>query len=104
MSRFYKHDPVSWNEGTNGLNLEQEAALLRICSAIYICDEPVRNNRFVLAGLFRCSTQKANRLLRDLVTAGKVRIVDGKIHNKRAEAELARRNLAASVSPELPTS
>jgi hypothetical protein len=104
MSRFYKHDPVRWNEGTANLTLEQEAALLRICNAIYICDEPIRDNRFVLAGLFRCGTQKANRLLRDLIAAGKVFIIDGKIHNKRAEAELADRNLAPPVAPELPLS
>src|SRR5215208_6607003 len=95
MSKFYKHFPARWNEGTDCLTLEQEGALLRIVNAIHIYDSPLDNNRFLLAGLFRSTTKKANRLLRDLLTAGKVFIVDGKIHNQRADDDIEERHLAA---------
>jgi uncharacterized protein YdaU (DUF1376 family) len=41
MSDWYKMTPVDWNDGTNDLTLEQEAAYLRICHAIYMNERPV---------------------------------------------------------------
>jgi uncharacterized protein YdaU (DUF1376 family) len=97
MSKFYRMDPWAWDDGTAGLTLEQEAAYLRIVNATNKSDEPILANRFAMAGMFRCSTEKAMRLLRDLEAAGKVQIIDGRIHNKRAGQEIEyRRNLSAT--------
>lgn len=91
MADWYKMFPVDWNDGTTNLTLEQEAAYLRICNAIYISGGPIPNNKFVLAGLFRCDARRAVRLLNELVEAQKV-IVDGPlIRNRRADDELTTR-------------
>jgi uncharacterized protein YdaU (DUF1376 family) len=97
MSKFYRMDPWAWDDGTTGLSLEQEAAYLRIVNATNKSDEPIMANRFALAGMFRCNTEKAMRLLRDLEAAGKVQLVEGRIHNKRADQEIEyRRTLSAT--------
>lgn len=91
MADWYKMFPIDWNDGTANLTLEQEAAYLRICNAIYISGGPIPNNKFVLAGLFRCDARRAMRLLNELVEAQKV-IVDGtSIRNRRADDELTAR-------------
>jgi 5-methylcytosine-specific restriction endonuclease McrA len=72
MSDWYKMHPVDWNEGTDDLTLEQEAAYLRICHAMYITGKPIADNKFIVAGLLRCNDRKAQRLLAELVNAGKL--------------------------------
>jgi uncharacterized protein YdaU (DUF1376 family) len=89
---WYKMNPIDWNDGTDDLTLEQEAAYLRICHAIYITERPIRANGFVIAGLLRCGERKATRLLEELVEAGKLVIEDGLIANRRALDEVATRS------------
>lgn len=99
MGNWYKMNPVDWNDGTEDLTLEQEAAYLRICHAIYITERPIRENWFVLAGLLRCSDRKAKRLVSELVDAGKLVVVDGLISNRRAMDEVStRRGLSVDRS------
>lgn len=100
MSDWYKMNPVDWNEGTNDLTLEQEAAYLRICNAMYIASGPISNNQFVVAGLLRCNDRRAKRIVSELVAAGKISIEGGLIHNKRALDELSNRR-RLSVEREL---
>src|SRR5690554_2078430 len=92
MSDWYKMNPVDWNDGTDDLTLEQEAAYLRICHAIYITERAVRDNPFVIAGLLRCNERKAKRILAELVEAGKLVIEEGHISNRRAVEEVSNRN------------
>lgn len=92
MSDWYKMNPVDWNDGTDDLTLEQEAAYLRICHAIYITERAVRDNPFVIAGLLRCNERKAKRILAELIEAGKLVIEDGHISNRRAVEEVSNRN------------
>lgn len=91
MSDWYKMNPVDWNEGTNSLTLEQEAAYLRICNAIYIAGGPISNNAFVVAGLLRCNDRKAKRLVSELEAAGKLTIEGASICNRRALDEVSNR-------------
>lgn len=84
MAEFYKFEIANWNEGTANLTLEQEAAYLRVVNAIRLADQPLTFNKFVLCGLWRCNDRKAERLLRELVDAGKVKIEGGKIVNDKA--------------------
>lgn len=91
MSDWYKMNPVDWNAGTDDLTLEQEAAYLRICHAIYITERPIRENWFVLAGLLRCSDRKAKRLVSELIEAGKLVVESGHIFNPRAMDEVSTR-------------
>lgn len=92
MTDWYKMDPIDWNDGTEDLSLEQEAAYLRICHAIYITERPVRDNPFVVAGLLRCNERKAKRLLSELVEAGKLVVENGLISNRRAVEVISNRN------------
>lgn len=99
MSDWYKMNPVDWNDGTDDLTLEQEAAYLRICHAIYITERPIRENWFVIAGLLRCSDRKAKRLVSELIEAGKLVAEDGHIFNRRAMDEVStRRGLSVDRS------
>lgn len=92
MSDWYKMNPVDWNDGTDDLTLEQEAAYLRLCHAIYINERPIRDNGFVVAGLLRCNDRKAKRLVAELEAAGKITVADGFISNRRAAEEVSNRN------------
>ncbi|MBN8294569.1 DUF1376 domain-containing protein [Rhodobacter sp. NTK016B] len=88
---FYKLNILSWNQGTDDLTLEQEAAYLRIVNAIMLYERPVRANLRVLGGLWRCgSERKAKRLLNELVDAGKITVEDGYIYNPRALEEASK--------------
>lgn len=92
MTDWYKMNPVDWNDGTDDLTLEQEAAYLRLCHAIYIYERPVRDNGFVIAGLLRCNDRKAKRLISELEAAGKITVENGLISNRRAAEEVSNRN------------
>jgi len=92
MTDWYKMHPVDWNEGTDDLTLEQEAAYLRICHAMYVTGRPVADNKFIVAGLLRCNDRKAERLLSELVAAGKLTRELGFISNRRAIEEISTRD------------
>lgn len=95
MSGFYKMDPAAWNQGTDNLSLEEEAAYLRIVNAMHIHHGPVHYHDRVLAGLFRCSARKARSLVDALVTAGKLTVEDGLIYNERARKDLVQRGFVS---------
>lgn len=84
MAEFYKLNIGEWNEGTDDLTLEQEAAYLRVVNAIRLTEQPIRFNFFVLGGLWRCNERKAKRILKELIAAGKVSIDGKSIINRRA--------------------
>jgi uncharacterized protein YdaU (DUF1376 family) len=91
MSEFYKMNPLAWDRGTDDLTLEQEAAYLRVCNAIYAADQPIRANMRVLAGMWRCNERRAKRLLSELVAAEKLAVEDGWIVNERALDDVSKR-------------
>lgn len=90
---FYKMDFRAWNVGTVDLTLEQEAAYLRICHAMYDARGPIPNSGRLLRGIFRCGNTKASALVRQLLDAGKIELTDtGAITNRRVTEELAKRD------------
>lgn len=84
MAEYYKFEIANWNEGTANLTLEQEAAYLRVVNAIRLADQPITYNLRVLCGLWRCDPRVANRLLKALVDAQKLRIEGDRIINDKA--------------------
>ncbi|MGE8131693.1 DUF1376 domain-containing protein [Methylobacterium sp. NPDC080182] len=89
---FYKMDFRAWNIGTVDLSLEQEAAYLRLCHAMYDVGGPVPNSPRFLMGIFRCGNVKAVALVRQLIDADKIQCsAGGKLTNRRVSAELADR-------------
>lgn len=98
---FYKMDFRAWNVGTVDLSLEQEAAYLRLCHAMYDARGPVPESTRLLQGLFRCGNVKAAALVQQLVAAGKIRRTeDGKLTNPRVTTELAGREALSDVRRE----
>lgn len=100
MADYFKLNIGDWNVGTDGLTLEQEAAYLRVVSAIMLYEQAIPNNLRTLAGMWRCNERRAKRLLAELVTAGKVSIEGGKIHNARALREASDIRAARSAKRE----
>ncbi|MCJ2038250.1 YdaU family protein [Methylobacterium sp. J-059] len=89
---FYKMDFRAWNTGTVDLSLEQEAAYLRLCHAMYDAGGPVPGSTRFLMSIFRCANSKAAGLVRQLVKAGKIqRTPDGLLTNRRVTTELSNR-------------
>lgn len=84
VAEYYLHEIAAWNQGTDNLTLEQEAAYHRVVSMIRLYERPLKHNLRVLGGLWRCNERKAKRLLDELVAAGKVQIVSGEIVNEKA--------------------
>ena len=97
MADYFKLNIGDWNVGTDNLSLEQEAAYLRVVSAIMLYEQAIPHNLRTLAGLWRCNERKAKRLLAELIDAGKLVIEGGKIHNPRALKEAAEIRAARSA-------
>jgi uncharacterized protein YdaU (DUF1376 family) len=94
---FYKMDFRAWNVGTIDLSLEQEAAYLRLCHAMYDARGPIPNSTRLLMGLFRCGNVKATALVRHLITTGKIELTeDGLLTNRRVSEELVGRDSLSS--------
>jgi len=97
---FYKMDFRAWNLGTVDLSLEQEAAYLRLCHAMYDARGPVPDTTRLLQGIFRCGNVKASALVRQLIEAGKIeRDATGRLLNRRVLEELALRRRGDGPSP-----
>lgn len=95
---FYKMEFRAWNIGTIDLTLEQEAAYLRLCHAMYDVGGSVPNSTRMLMGLFRCGNTKATALLNALVAAGKIAVTsDNRLINHRVTEELADRERVSSA-------
>jgi uncharacterized protein YdaU (DUF1376 family) len=95
---FYKMDFRAWNVGTVDLTLEQEAAYLRLCHAMYDVGGPVPNSTRFLQGIFRCGNTKAVALVAHLIAAGKIAVTnDGRLFNHRVSEELAERERVSAV-------
>lgn len=102
MARFYKMDPILWDHATVDLTLEEEAAYLRVCNAIYKAEKGCPMNDRVLAGMFRTSTRKARSIVDSLLSKGKLFTRDGQLWNERADFELNSMRVRAEKSNEMP--
>ena len=85
---FYKMEYEAWDEGTDALSLEQEAAYLRLCHQMYRRRGSIPSAPATLARIWRCHPNKARKLLDDLVAAGKITERDGHLTNTRVTREL----------------
>lgn len=85
---FYKMEYEAWDEGTELLTLEQEAALLRICHLMYRRRGPVLANPVLLGRIWRCHPNKARALLDALIAAGKLTQDGEHVTNARVTQEL----------------
>lgn len=89
---FYRMEYEAWDEGTDTLTLEQEAAYLRICHQMYRRRGAIPNHLQTLARIWRCHPNKARTLLAHLVDQGKITVTpEGHLTQTRVRHELDHR-------------
>jgi uncharacterized protein YdaU (DUF1376 family) len=93
---FYRMEYEAWDEGTDELTLEQEAAYLRLCHQMYRRRGAVPDNPATLARIWRCHPNKARKLLDDLLAAGKVSKSEDGLTNTRVGQELHHRGITST--------
>lgn len=89
---FYKMEYEAWDEGTDCLSLELEAAYLRLCHQMYRRHGRIPDQPNTLCRIWRCHPNKANRILDDLVAAEKVIRAEGFLSNARVAKEIDHRD------------
>jgi len=88
MVAYYKHHIPAWMDGTDELSDGAYRAYHVICQLIYLREGPITLNGRGIAGRCKQRVDRFQRHLDELIRAGKVKIIDGKIHNARAQLEL----------------
>lgn len=92
MVAYYKHNIAHWMDGTEDLSHTAYRAYHVICQLIYLHEGPITLNEQGIAGRCKQKPSVFRRAIKELVDANKIRIVDGKIDNARAEDELVKIN------------
>lgn len=92
---FYQMEYESWDEGTDGLSLELEAAYLRLCHQMYRRRGSIPEQVNTLARIWRCHPNKAKRLIDQLVEAGKIERRDGHLANTKVTQVLGKRGITS---------
>lgn len=82
--RFFGDD---WLSGTNALSLEERGALVTIVALIASTGGPVPLDMDRLPRRFGCTKAKTKKLINALQDQGKIRVIDGVIHQEKAENE-----------------
>lgn len=86
--KWYKHEPIAFLDGVQGLGPETIGAYVVLLDLIYCRDGvTVRDDRH-LSGILGCSVRKATALTDRLIDKGKIVLCDGFLSNNRAETTL----------------
>ena len=90
MSNIFHVDfyAKEWLLDTQILTLEERGVFIQVVAAIYDRQKPIPHNEKWLSNLCGCSVRKVRSILGSLVEQDFIQIVDGFIHQKRAEKEL----------------
>ena len=92
---WYKRYPDDALTGMQELTLEERGAYNTVLDLIYSRAGEVPDDDRFLSGWMACDARVWRRVKAELVRKGKIRIVDGRVTNGRAEAELARQSEAS---------
>ena len=90
MVNWYRHDIPAWMDGTESLSDRAYRAFHVICQLIYLNEGPIVLNERGIAGRCNQDVRRFRASFKELVDAGKLRIVDGKITNGRADDEIGK--------------
>ncbi|MCJ2041029.1 YdaU family protein [Methylobacterium sp. J-059] len=88
MVGFYKHDIPAWMDGTEALSDGAYRAYHVIVQLIMLTEGPIARNDRGIAGRCNQTLKTYSRNLAELIAAGKIQVVDGKLDNGRAASEL----------------
>lgn len=81
---WYKRDPQAFLGGVQGMGPELIGAYAVILEIIYARHGDMPRDDRHLAGVLGCSIRKARSLTEQLIALEKIKIVDGKIVNRKA--------------------
>ena len=73
-TEFYQMEYEAWDEGTDELSLEEEAAYLRLCHQMHRRRGPIPCTMKTLSRLWRCHVNKADKLYQALINSGKIHL------------------------------
>lgn len=88
MVAFYKHNISAWRGGTSDLSDRAYRVYHVIIEQIMLHEGPIPCHEKSLAGLSNRSTRDFRAAFQELIAAGKLQLIAGKIWNNRAEFEL----------------
>ena len=88
MVGFYKHDIPAWMDGTEALSDGAYRAYHVIVQLIMLNEGPIARNDRGIAGRCNQTLKTFLRNLAELITVGKIQVVDCKLDNGRAASEL----------------
>ncbi|MDH3232219.1 MAG: YdaU family protein [Alphaproteobacteria bacterium] len=87
---WYKRYASDALNGKIGLELEERGAYDTLLDMMYDRGRPVPDDPRWIAGHCNCSVRKWNSIRQILIDKGKISILNGEIHNARADQELAK--------------
>jgi hypothetical protein len=90
MVEWFKHDIPRWMDGTESLDDGPYRVYHVVCQLIYLHEGPIAVHEQGIAGRCNQHILTFRRNLKVLLDAGKLRIMDGRLTNDRAETELQR--------------
>lgn len=85
---YYKAYPRDFIEGTIGMSFELKSAYRLVLDLIYMQDGQLPDDARYISGLLNCSVRKWNGFRKELLSLGKIEIIDGFISNYRAVTEV----------------
>lgn len=88
-----------WLGGTVGLSLEERGFYITACALIYAAESAIERNIFRRACPADMSLRTFNRLLKRLVSLGKLTVEDNLVDNRRCEKEIARARRRMGIVP-----
>ena len=91
MVAFYQHNITAWMDGTEGLSDGEYRAYHVVCQMIYLHNGPIVAHESGIAGRCNQHALAFRTNLKKLIERGKLFVTpDGKIANRKADAELQR--------------
>lgn len=88
-----------WLGGTAGLSLEERGFYITACALIYTAESAIERNILRRACPADISLRTFNRLLKRLVSLGKLTVEDDLVDNHRCEKEIARARRRMGIVP-----
>lgn len=88
MVAWYKHDIPAWMDGTEGLSDGAYRAYHVICQLIYLNEGSITLNEHGIAGRCHQSVRGFRKHLSELLEVGKLKLINGRLSNSRADKEL----------------
>lgn len=87
---WYKHDPKAWLVATRNMPIELRGAYITILDLIYIHDGKLRDRPKEICQWLGVGPKRWSRLRTELLERGKLFVIDGHLHNERADREMRR--------------